>query len=73
MKKKVVRCVKCEKACVDLGVGFLSTPRLWCAYFDFKVAKDDGCTFGTEGEPKYKVVRPVTVDIEKHAIVNGWW
>lgn len=71
--KKVVRCLKCEKACVDLGVGFCSTPCLWCTYFNFEVSKDDGCTFGVKGEPKYKLVRDIPVDIESHAIVNGWW
>ena len=70
--RPIFKCSKCEKACVDIGVGFCSVQTLYCTYFGFEVDEDDGCTFGIRGKPKYKAVHPASVNIENHAIVYGW-
>lgn len=68
--KKATKCIKCKEACIDLGVGFASTPVIFCTLSNLVVSKDDGCTLGSKGEPKYWAdPNRQVVDISGHEAV----
>lgn len=72
MPKKVVRCKKCENRVPIHQIGFIQDDKLHCVQFDIPVDKDDGCTFGNEGDPTHKMVQNIEVDISDHVTVYGF-
>ena len=70
-----VNCVNCALAGKYVPPGFGSVEKRLCTRFSTPecvlwVELDDGCTFGTEGEPCYASY-PVEVNIGNNAIVWG--
>lgn len=72
MVKKIVRCGKCENRIIDNGVGFTKISKLKCGHFHMDVDKDDGCTFGKEGDQIYSLCRHQDVDLGSHSVVYGY-
>lgn len=71
MTKKIVRCKKCKQRVPNNSIGFVKSNELCCSEFDRLVDKDDGCTFGQEGDPIYKTVSNIRALIEGEAAVYG--
>lgn len=70
--KKIIRCKKCGERVVYFGTGFTKERTILCTKFDQEVDPDDGCTFGSEGDPIHKPVRyNIIADISGHPAVYG--
>ena len=69
--RKVVRCAKCSSAAIKQGFGFTGESYMYCAKLDSLIYPDDGCTFGSHGEPR-TAVEDISVNIDSRATVNGW-
>lgn len=67
----VVRCGNCGECSYVLPAGFLSERQLFCTRFDnMEVDADDGCTFGSDGEP-FQSVQNYGVYLSAHPS-NGY-
>lgn len=67
----VVRCGRCGECCYVLPAGFLSEMQLFCTKFDnMEVDAEDGCTFGSDGEP-FQSVQNYGVYLSTHPS-NGY-
>lgn len=69
--KKTVACGKCENLVEILAVGLSNEVDLRCGKFDIPVSEADGCTFGKEGERKYRATQPADIDLGHAAKVEG--
>lgn len=69
--KEIIRCAACSRCARVLPAGFTSDYELHCIDMKVGVDEDDGCTFGTPGEPMNGTSCPI-VDIADRAAVNGW-
>ena len=70
--KDVVECVGCACAVLVVGCGFVRNERLVCSMRETDVDPDDGCTFGSPGDPRYGCVGwDATVGDEKRQL-TGW-
>ena len=69
--KRIVICARCSLAASRLPAGFTSVPVLHCTEMGSDVDADDGCTFGSRGEPSTATDAP-EVDISARAAVYGW-
>ena len=64
--KRMVRCSTCGMCAYVLPPGFVSVPELHCTTFgDMAVDHDDGCTFGTKGEP-FQATEGIEVSLDLH-------
>ena len=69
--KEIIRCAACSRCARVLPAGFTSDYELYCIDGKDNVDKDDGCTFGSPGEPMNGTAYTI-VDIADRAAVNGW-
>lgn len=49
--RETVECGACGMCAYVLPPGFTSVPEYYCTQFEAEVEQDDGCTFGSPGEP----------------------
>lgn len=68
---KLIACKDCADGAWRYGCGFASVPTLMCTKHGCDVSVDDGCTFGTSGEPGV-AVSGYDVDISDDAAVRGY-
>lgn len=68
---EVIACKGCAEGAWRYGCGFAAVPVLMCTKYGHDVTADDGCTFGSKGEPGVAVTG-YDVDIAGDAAVRGW-
>lgn len=69
--REVIRCADCSLAALKYGVGFAGRDELHCTGRSGTVEPDDGCTFGTRGQPGVAVA-DYDVTISGHEAVCGY-
>lgn len=72
MTKKIMRCKDCGLRAIYFEAGFISETSYICVISNRLVDRDDGCTFGEPGEPRYFAHCPTDVNIQGDSATNGW-